>query len=207
MRLLLRVTAGVHIAAQELLAMQTLRAAQALGLDNEIGSLEVGKKADLTFVDVADVRVHHLARFDNVEQSLSTLLDELSSHHVTDVMINGEFYVRRGEIMMYAEEDLRRETGTMLDRLIAVAGIAKEKTLRGEGKKWGGTILPFVPDREEQLGGTSSSGENEGETTREDRGQERGTGDTPHSPEPLPGDQPVELPKTVRRVFGDDDVS
>lgn len=209
MRLLLRVTAGVPVSAHALLAMQTLRAARALGVDHEIGSIEVGKKADLTFVDVSDVRIQHLVRPDYVEHSLSALLDELSSNHVTDVMINGEFYLRRGEIMTYAEEDLKRETGTVLERLMSVGGPSKQGATREDGRKWGGTILPLVPVQEEEAGRRLEETAEQDDAGRSDAVREGGReGKEAATPPPAPTapQQPVGLPKTVKRVFGEDDV-
>jgi 5-methylthioadenosine/S-adenosylhomocysteine deaminase len=50
----LRGETGFQLKAYELLRMATIEGARCLGLDSEIGTLEVGKKADLILIDLRD---------------------------------------------------------------------------------------------------------------------------------------------------------
>ena len=70
--------------ASTALRMGTLNGAAALGLDMQIGSLAVGKDADLTAVRLADVET--LPLYDPVSQ----LVNAASREHVTDVWVAGE---------------------------------------------------------------------------------------------------------------------
>ena len=102
----------------QLIEMHTIDAARALHVEQEVGSIEPGKKADFAFIDISDLRIHQVILENNPALMLRTLLDQVSARNVSDVMINGEFFVRKGQIMTYAEEDLKREYREMFDRLM-----------------------------------------------------------------------------------------
>ena len=70
--------------AEETLAMATINGARALGLDGEIGSLTVGKAADIVCVDLSSPAcqpVHH---------PISQLVYSAGRDQVCDVWIGGE---------------------------------------------------------------------------------------------------------------------
>ena len=99
----------LHQRAYGLLALHTKNGACALGLDAEIGTIEIGKKADLVFLDLSEFRMNSILADDDAERILDVVLQEATSLHVSDVMINGEFYVREGHVLTYSEEDLAEE--------------------------------------------------------------------------------------------------
>ncbi len=74
------------------LRMATLNGARAVGLDDQIGSLEVGKLADLTCID--------LGRFDvlPVYNAISQLIYASNRRDVTDVWVGGEARVQEGAL-------------------------------------------------------------------------------------------------------------
>ncbi|MEX0602431.1 MAG: amidohydrolase family protein [Bacteroidota bacterium] len=212
MRALLRIAQvkGIDdISPFDLLAMHTRTAARALGIHHETGSIQIGKKADLCLVDVSDVRQHRMLDTARRESALSNFLQEASAGDVTDVMINGEFFIRRGEIMTYAEEDLKREITHLKERLTALTPstaplgdpdhlptpvISLTPTVVREPEH--APVEPDVPDGDFEEGFRIVSG-----TSRSPQTGNDSPASTPHT------GQPVELPKTVKRVFGDDDVS
>ena len=69
------------------LRMATINGAKALGLDQNIGSLEVGKAADITAVDLSDVSLQP------VYNPVSQLVYACTSQHVSHVWIAGEAVV------------------------------------------------------------------------------------------------------------------
>ena len=89
---LAKVTTGnpQALPATQALEMATIIGARALGMEKEIGSLEVGKKADLIVVRTRTA--HALPVFNPVSQ----LVYALKSSDVSDVVINGKTVVRNG---------------------------------------------------------------------------------------------------------------
>jgi len=77
--------------AQQALEMATVRGARALGLDEEIGSLEAGKRADLITVRLD--RAHAVPLYDVYSQ----MVYALKASDVRDVMVNGRPLVRDGQ--------------------------------------------------------------------------------------------------------------
>lgn len=109
-----------------LVRMMTIEAARALGVDDLAGSLEVGKKADIAFVDIAGARFAGIQGRE-IKSFLSPILLESTSRDVTDVVINGEFFVRQGQLLTYSKEDLVREGEQVMDALTQfVSGSGKE---------------------------------------------------------------------------------
>lgn len=90
----------------QLVRMGTINGAHALGLSYECGSIEAGKKADLAFYSLGDIRLPVVSEYANAESLSSLLVNHLTSRDVTDVMINGEFYVAKGQVMTMAEEEI-----------------------------------------------------------------------------------------------------
>ena len=76
------------VPAEQALAMATLNAARALGLEAQVGSLEAGKQADLIAVSLDAIEtlpVHHV---------ISQLVYATGRHQVTDVWVAGKTVVR-----------------------------------------------------------------------------------------------------------------
>ncbi len=101
----------------ELLAMCTRNGARALGILDSVGSLEPGKKADIAFVDISDSRYGIGTGSRPFSQILSSMLLECSSNDVSDVMVNGNFFVREGTLLTYSEEDLLAEGEKLLAKM------------------------------------------------------------------------------------------
>ena len=72
--------------------MMTLNGAKALGLDDQIGSVETGKKADLIALDLRAPETQPL------HHAISQLVYAASSRHVTDVWVNGRRLLKSGEL-------------------------------------------------------------------------------------------------------------
>jgi 5-methylthioadenosine/S-adenosylhomocysteine deaminase len=77
------------LAARDVLAMATIGGARALGLDQEIGSLEAGKRADL--IVVAMDSPHTTPSYDMVSHAVFAA----KGSDVTDVMVNGRLVVEQ----------------------------------------------------------------------------------------------------------------
>ncbi|HTP80206.1 MAG TPA: amidohydrolase family protein [Bacteroidota bacterium] len=103
--------------AGELLEMHTTHPATVLGLGQEVGSIEVGKKADVVFVDASDIRLVPGTALADPERALFSLFSNATPSDVTDVMVNGEFFIRERQILTYAAEDLSREAAGIVQAL------------------------------------------------------------------------------------------
>lgn len=98
----------------KVLEMVTIDAAKALGMDREIGSLEVGKKADVVLVNL---RRPHMYPYN---MPLFRLVYFANGNDVTDVIVDGRVALRNGTAMFVNEDAVldaaQRETELMLDR-------------------------------------------------------------------------------------------
>ncbi|HHU32234.1 MAG: amidohydrolase family protein [Zhaonellaceae bacterium] len=88
------------ITAREVLRMATINGAKSLGLDKEIGSLEVGKKADITILKVD--KPHHVPLYDPI----STIVYSASGQDVETVLIEGEVIYHKREYTYLNPEEI-----------------------------------------------------------------------------------------------------
>ena len=94
-------TAGAIPAAQ-ILYMATMGGAKALGWDDEIGSIEVGKQADLIAISLAELSLQP------VYDPLSHLVYACGREHVTHAWVAGRACVRDGQMLTLDEHEIRR---------------------------------------------------------------------------------------------------
>jgi len=91
--------------------MATMQGARALGLAGEIGSLVVGKKADLV---VLDFRRPHLTPCVN---PLGTLIHTAQGRDVETVIVDGQILVDSGSPTRVAESEVREDAARVVRRL------------------------------------------------------------------------------------------
>jgi 5-methylthioadenosine/S-adenosylhomocysteine deaminase len=101
------------------LRMATIDGARALGLEDEIGSIEVGKRADLTLFDLDDLRT--TPRPDPV----STIVYAAEASNVTTVFIDGRVVLRNRKLTSLDEKaviaEARRHAELVLSRANSLA--------------------------------------------------------------------------------------
>ncbi len=85
---------------EDVIEWATIGGARALGIDDETGSLEVGKKADLFMLDL---RRAHLVPTLRV---VSAFVHQAQPADVSDVMIDGRWVMRDGSLLTIAEDDV-----------------------------------------------------------------------------------------------------
>lgn len=90
--------------AEWALRMATLNAARALNLDHQIGSLTVGKRADIIAVDLG--ALHHQPVYD----PLSHLVYVAGREDVTHVWVDGNLRVQNRVLVDFDTDDLRART-------------------------------------------------------------------------------------------------
>ena len=202
-RVLARLCGAETIPAHELILMHTLQAARALHVQQDVGSVEGGKKADLTFLDVSDLRTALPSESGNITGLLERIILDAGARHVSDVMINGEFFLRKGQVMTYAEEDLKREYREAISRISERTEAKQEEATPDAAVH---TDTPILPLHNPILPPPAAGGDEHFEEGFRIVGK---TGSLQPSrrneaERPRPN-EPEDLPKPVRRVFGDED--
>lgn len=76
------------------LELMTIDAARVLGMDKEIGSLEVGKRADIITVDLQRPRTTPF-----YDMPIHRMMMDGNSSQIAEVMIDGELLVEKGELL------------------------------------------------------------------------------------------------------------
>ncbi|MBC7264298.1 MAG: amidohydrolase [Chloroflexi bacterium] len=103
--------------AETVLEMATINGAKAMGLADQIGSLEVGKKAD--FVVIA-MNKPHLTPSPN---PVSTIVCAATGQDVDTVVIDGKIIVQGGRVLTMDEERILAEARERAEKLYRRAGI------------------------------------------------------------------------------------
>ena len=96
----------------DLLRVATLGGAQALSWDHEIGSLEVGKKADLIMLNCNDLDV--LPSYDPIYMAASNA----SGAQVKTVFVNGKIVVKDGVLVNVDEAELKAKVKERAPKII-----------------------------------------------------------------------------------------
>lgn len=99
--------------ASQVLKMATMGGAAALGLEAEIGSLEVGKRADVIALDVTGSHCIPLAN------PYSTIVYSAKSSDVKHVVVDGKLLLRDREILTMDRERCLLDAQTHADQLFA----------------------------------------------------------------------------------------
>lgn len=134
--------------ARQAVAMATRLGARALYMEELIGSLEPGKRADLILVDLG--RAHNAPHFRRDPDGVYAQLVYAShAHDVTDVMVNGRWVLRQGRLttldqdalMAEAQEYARRIDAFLLEReqsvlskLVAIGGAQEGESFEVQAK-------------------------------------------------------------------------
>jgi 5-methylthioadenosine/S-adenosylhomocysteine deaminase len=86
--------------AGKVLEMATINGATALGMENEIGSIEVGKKADMVLVDM---KAPHMTPYRN---PVSHLVYSAEGADVSTVICNGQILMHEREVLVMDEVEV-----------------------------------------------------------------------------------------------------
>jgi len=94
--------------AWDALRMATIEGARAVGLGDQIGSLEVGKQADLILVDLTALNLSPVLEAP-IRNIVPNLVYAASGHEVKTVMVAGRVLVRDGVVLTADEDAVRAE--------------------------------------------------------------------------------------------------
>ncbi|MDF2680679.1 MAG: putative chlorohydrolase [Brevibacillus sp.] len=98
--------------AEQALRMATIESAKLLGIDAEVGTLEVGKRADLILIDLDKPHlwpVHDLH---------SLIAYSATGADVDTTIVNGQILMRKRQLLSMSWEDVRREVTHRSARLV-----------------------------------------------------------------------------------------
>ena len=103
--------------AKQMVRLATIEGAKALHLSHEIGSIEVGKKADLQLLNLEKANHSMLDGDENLYSSIAYAADKSD---VDSVMVEGKWVVRNGENLIYEDAEMlvngRAELNKLLNR-------------------------------------------------------------------------------------------
>ncbi len=99
--------------AETVLGMATIGGATAIGLGDQVGSLEVGKRADL--IQVAFDDVHHVPTFDVI----SHLVYVTDEQDVAAVVVDGKLLLRDGKFLTLDTDRIAAEANALAARIQA----------------------------------------------------------------------------------------
>jgi cytosine/adenosine deaminase-related metal-dependent hydrolase len=107
------------VPAERVLAMATCEGAQVLGLADEIGSLERGKRADVVVVSMQD------AGWWPIHDPFANLVyGSVTRDHIETVVVDGQLLVRGGEPLHLDMQAILREAQSRSEAIIEAAGLA-----------------------------------------------------------------------------------
>lgn len=107
------------VSAMEVLKAATIDGARALELGNQIGSLAVGKQADLILLDTT------LPQFNPENNLISGLVYSANGSEVRTVLVAGEVIMEDGELRTMDAEEILKEVNERAERLGASCSKAK----------------------------------------------------------------------------------
>lgn len=99
------------ISAKDVLEMATIEGARVLGIDSEVGSLEIGKKADIILIDLN--KSHLLPRQD----IYSLLAYSVNGADVDTSIIDGKIVMENRKILGVDEEEMKQKIEMIKNRL------------------------------------------------------------------------------------------
>ena len=98
--------------SDEALAMGTIEGAKALGLDDEIGTIEVGKKADLILIDTNNANM-----IPDSSKLSSNIIYAANGFNVDTTICNGQILMENRQLTTLDEQDIYKKAKEAIDEL------------------------------------------------------------------------------------------
>ncbi len=112
-----RTLSPTTVPAETVIEMATINGARALGMEGEIGSLEIGKKADLICIRT------DTARTAPNTNPVSAVVYSATGSDVDHVMVDGKWIVRNGSVLSMDEEGILEEARTAIAAVLKRTGV------------------------------------------------------------------------------------
>ncbi|HHV16676.1 MAG TPA: 5'-deoxyadenosine deaminase [Gelria sp.] len=107
--------------AETVVEIATLGGAKAMGLENEIGSLEEGKKADMVLISLDGWHT----RPQNAAKVYSQLVYQAQASDVSATIVDGHLLMKDGHLLIINEEEVKSRAETSLPRVCQRSGISR----------------------------------------------------------------------------------
>jgi 5-methylthioadenosine/S-adenosylhomocysteine deaminase len=107
------------MSSERVIEMATIDGARAIGLDDSIGSLEVGKKADLVCFDLG--RAHSVV----ANRPIGALVFSAHGTDADTVVVDGRVVLRGGELVFDGEREVLAEATRRAGEVIGRAGLSE----------------------------------------------------------------------------------
>lgn len=113
------------ISAEKVLELATIEGARAIGLEDEIGSLEIGKKADLFIFNPANS-----VKSIPMHNPVSTLIYSSSQVNIETVLVDGDVILENGVVTNVDEEHIIKKGQDIADEVSYISGtyIQRDRT-------------------------------------------------------------------------------
>jgi 5-methylthioadenosine/S-adenosylhomocysteine deaminase len=98
--------------SHEAIAMGTIKGAEALGLSDEIGSIEVGKKADIILVDTNSANM-----VPDSSSLSSNIIYSANGSNVDTTICNGKVLMENKKLVVLDEEEIYRKARQAIKEL------------------------------------------------------------------------------------------
>jgi len=103
--------------AETIIEMATINGAKALGLENEIGSIEVNKKADLILIDTEQLNIAP------TYNPVSNIVYAANGANVDTTIVNGQILVSEGKLLNLDEEKIIEKAQKLGTQLLNRSGV------------------------------------------------------------------------------------
>ena len=104
--------------APRVLRMATIDGARTLGLQDDLGTIEVGKKADLSLI-----RLDHLHTSPRSEDVVSSIVYSAQASDVQSVVVDGRMLMNNRELLTLDERSIIEQANTQTNELLQRAGL------------------------------------------------------------------------------------
>ena len=117
MKIACLIQGGIHeneerLTAKDVLKMATINGAKLLGLEDKIGSIEVGKDADLILVNIEE-KLDNITMLPNLN-TISNLVYNVSSKNVETTMVKGKILMKNRKM----DESLVKQVIQKCDEIV-----------------------------------------------------------------------------------------
>lgn len=98
--------------AYDILKIATINGAKALGLNHEIGSIDIGKKADIIIIDLDDIK---LKPINNI---FSEIVYNVKGNNVNTTIIDGQILMENYKLMNDKEKQITNKCEDIIKRIV-----------------------------------------------------------------------------------------